>query len=467
MRFVRVVSILTGSWLAACGGSPTENEPSDATLGFLATDAGATVDADAVVAADAGVDADLLDDALPSTDAADTGADSGDSVTRDAIDAGDTATDAASDVGEAGVLPIFTTSDDSVISGVIPAGMTQLVYMTASAGDSVVFSLTQTGAGAWGPRLRLLEPDGVTVAGQSDPPGFDDIRLPGRGTGVVLDASGDWIVELTNPSDLPGDYEFEIDCTAGPCNGEVLVDDDADGVDDSTDNCLGVGNADQYDVDEDGSGDACDAILWESMSGSELRAAMRAAHQRRHRSVGYASARVLIFGHIDNVDGWVQDVYTARLVAAGEPPDSTDVNVEHTWPQSRGADDEPARSDLHHLFAVDAAANSSRGNLEFCEVVDAITFDEGGSLRGEDSAGRDCFEPRAPHKGNVARALFYFAVVYNHTISTAEEPALRAWMTDDPVDEAELARNAAIQRYQRFRNPFVDDYTLVERISDF
>jgi endonuclease I len=84
------------------------------------------------------------------------------------------------------------------------------------------------------------------------------------------------------------------------------------------------------------------------------------------------------------------------------------MNVEHTWPQSEGANGF-AKSDLHHLFAASSTTNSIRSSLPFCNVVE-IKWEADQSKRGLNSFGEHCFEPPAKHKGNVARALFYFAI---------------------------------------------------------
>ena len=77
------------------------------------------------------------------------------------------------------------------------------------------------------------------------------------------------------------------------------------------------------------------------------------------------------------------------------------------------------------------------------------------------------FEPPAEHRGNVARAMFYFSAVYKKHIDPAQETVLKKWNLEDPPDAAELERNSAVERIQRNRNPFVDDFTLANDIRDF
>ncbi len=52
---------------------------------------------------------------------------------------------------------------------------------------------------------------------------------------------------------------------------------------------------------------------------------------------------------------------------------SNGINAEHTWPQSKGAADEPQRSDMHNLFPAKDNVNSSRGNNPYGEIPDAET----------------------------------------------------------------------------------------------
>ena len=135
-----------------------------------------------------------------------------------------------------------------------------------------------------------------------------------------------------------------------------------------------------------------------------------------------------------------------------------------------GSSEEPARSDLHHLFPADSAANTQRSNLPYGETTClglGCPWSEGGSERGLRADGTRAFEVRPAFRGDVARAQFYFAVRYSMTIDPAVEATLRAWHAEDPVDLRERQRNERIRIYQDNRNPFVDRPELVDAITDF
>lgn len=185
----------------------------------------------------------------------------------------------------------------------------------------------------------------------------------------------------------------------------------------------------------------------------------------KHKDLGYNQARKIIFTTLDNHDGKVKCVYTGKEVQTNKIPSSNVMNTEHTWPQSKGATG-AAKADLHHLFPTDSKANSIRGNWPFGTVKN-VKWEENGAKFGTDEKGRTVFEPPDEHKGNVARALFYFSTVYNKHIPADDEAVLKQWNKLDKVDAAEVARNDAIETYQQNRNPFVDDASLADRIADF
>ncbi len=142
-------------------------------------------------------------------------------------------------------------------------------------------------------------------------------------------------------------------------------------------------------------------------------------------------------------------------------------NCEHVVPQSWFGEDEPMRGDLHHLFACESRCNSFRSNTpytEFTDFPDPPTEGDAGVL---DAVREDCgksaaagFEP-AHGKGAAARAVFYFQLRYPDLITTEKMPddrwpVLLAWHEQDPVNDWERHRNAAIYERQGNRNPFID-----------
>lgn len=206
----------------------------------------------------------------------------------------------------------------------------------------------------------------------------------------------------------------------------------------------------------------------------------------KHFSLGYRQARTLLFGelHLERHGGTfaIRDVYCQHLSGPseykkdppgpGKIPDPSVLNAEHTWPQSRfngRFDRDLQKSDLHILYPSLAEANTSRSNHEFNEVGSELDSPcPKNSQRGYATRGnRIYFEPPAPHKGNVARAIFYFSVRYQLQVSAEEEASLRAWHRADPPDSFETTRNETIFSKQKVRNPFIDHPELVDLISDF
>jgi len=194
---------------------------------------------------------------------------------------------------------------------------------------------------------------------------------------------------------------------------------------------------------------------------------------KNHQSLGYSRARAAIFKTGLTVSRKIECVYTGRETTPDGSLGPGGMNTEHSWPQSRGADREPARSDLHHLFPVDAKMNSSRGNFLFGDVTclhggqDRCNVESGGSALGRTDDGSLAFEVRREKRGDIARAQFYFAVRYRLAIPPKTEETLKAWNHDDPVDAEETLRNDKIEEKQNNRNPFVDHPEFADAIADF
>lgn len=212
-------------------------------------------------------------------------------------------------------------------------------------------------------------------------------------------------------------------------------------------------------------------------STSDLKSEIKAEASANHHSVGYKTARVEIMGQLDmqqnGSEYFVTDVYCEKEIEVpgpGKVPRNDVLNVEHTWPQSKFAGGEKGsqKCDLHHLFPSDPEMNGIRGNNPFGIVHQEVrSLKCGQSHYGKNTDGQIVFEPPNAHKGNVARALFYFSVRYGMPIDATQERVLREWNKQDPVDQAERNRNDEIQRIQGNRNPFIDHPEYADSIDDF
>jgi len=210
-------------------------------------------------------------------------------------------------------------------------------------------------------------------------------------------------------------------------------------------------------------------------------------------TMGYNTARDTLYGVIDlkenNELSCVYSGYTITLDITQDPSTNAynqGINCEHTWPQSMGAGDEPQKSDMHYLFPCKSNVNSSRGNDPYGEIIDTETdvwyrndysqntipieyIDEFAEKYNQSNGNDDSFEPREDHKGDAARAMFYFFAMYNSVADTnfwnAQKNIFLDWHYYDPVDTLETDRTWAIAGYQEnMPNPFVLDSTLARRI---
>ena len=210
-------------------------------------------------------------------------------------------------------------------------------------------------------------------------------------------------------------------------------------------------------------------------------------------TLGYTDARDILYGTIDLKDGnQLSGVYTGYTITLDPLLDpSTDaynqgINCEHTWPQSMGAGNEPQKSDMHHLFPCKSNVNSSRGNDPYAEIPDIETdtwyrndysqetipteyIDEFAEKYNPPNADYETFEPREDHKGDAARAVFYFFCMYNDVADTnfwnEQKDYLIDWHYYDEVDTWELDRTWTIASYQQDQpNPFILDSSLARRI---
>ncbi len=200
-----------------------------------------------------------------------------------------------------------------------------------------------------------------------------------------------------------------------------------------------------------------------------------------------AFARDTLFKRIYGYHDSLTCVYTGYRIYLDPTQDPTqaafdkDINTEHTFPQSLGAMNQ-AEGDMHHLYPTRVDVNGDRGNLPFAEIPDSQTDDwyylgqqvsniptSNINLYSERKPG--FFEPREDHKGNVARAMFYFYTMYkaqadaaNQDFFDSQRQTLCAWHILDPVNEPEWNRTWLIAKYQSGKpNPFVLDCTLPER----
>jgi endonuclease I len=214
---------------------------------------------------------------------------------------------------------------------------------------------------------------------------------------------------------------------------------------------------------------------------------------RPNTVLSYADARDTLYAKIlTKNDDSLRCIYSGHTLYLDPTQDPTQyiyqngapngMNTEHAYPQSKGAADGNARSDMHHLYPVRIAVNEARSAWPYAEIPDNQTQKwfwktqtlstipaQHIGLYAESTANR--FEPREASKGDVARSVFYFYTMYRNQANTADpnffelqRPTLCQWNAQDPADSSEMIKTWRIAAYQEGKpNPFVLDCTLAQR----
>ncbi|MBK6930393.1 MAG: endonuclease [Saprospirales bacterium] len=218
------------------------------------------------------------------------------------------------------------------------------------------------------------------------------------------------------------------------------------------------------------------------------------AHYKPVVVLDYANARDTLYARVLAADDdslrCIYSGYTLWLDPTKDPTQyiylngsPLGMNTEHAYPQSKGAAEGNARSDMHHLYPARIPVNEARGEAPYADIPDAQTQQwfykaqilfsippQNKDLYSEFKTG--AFEPRESVKGDLARAVFYFYTMYRAEALLADpnffdiqRPALCQWHDQDPADSTELIKTWRIAPYQENKpNPFILDCTLARRL---
>ncbi|MDA9189441.1 endonuclease [bacterium] len=240
-------------------------------------------------------------------------------------------------------------------------------------------------------------------------------------------------------------------------------------------------------------------INFSSLDSASLKESLRNLIRDTHRPRSYGAlfnefseSDIDIF--YDN-DGTIVDIYSenpkrpdfycykSTKKKCGQYKKESDCyNREHLFPQSAFQQRHPMKSDFFHIYPTDGLVNNKRGSHPFGKVGKTLWTSQNGSKLGysiDSKVNSLVFEPIDEFKGDIARALFYFALRYqakhsgfNHRmlssskISFYKESILKtlySWHLQDPVSDHEKNRNEKGFSFQKNRNPFIDFPKLVKK----
>lgn len=236
----------------------------------------------------------------------------------------------------------------------------------------------------------------------------------------------------------------------------------------------------------------------EGKSGKNLLSAL-SSKIANHTNVGYDGLWDVYKDSDVRPDGTLWDMYSTKawpsnFTKCGNYKAVGDcVNREHSLPKSWwGGSKSTQYSDAFHLYPTDGYVNNQRGNSPYGECANGKPVASNGNVKPLGRLGTSTFsgmngtvfEPDDQYKGDFARSYFYMAAAYNSSISswtsgegekvfagnnypvftTGALQLLLKWHRQDPVSDKEIARNEAVYKHQKNRNPFIDHPELVEYV---
>lgn len=229
--------------------------------------------------------------------------------------------------------------------------------------------------------------------------------------------------------------------------------------------------------------------VYPGLEGGELLDSLQ-AHYTPAATLGYNFARDTLFANILKINDSLECLYSGFRISLTDGTDPTTdafskgINTEHIYPQAKGAEEEPMRSNMYNLAPTLEYINSDRGDLPYSEINDQdtkwwyfqkIKQSTIPALNVRDlfsESSSTAFEPREEVKGDIARSILYFYSIYRNAADLADplffglmQGSVCEWHYADPVDQAEWNRNQLIAAYQGGKsNPFVLDCSLPERL---
>jgi endonuclease I len=216
------------------------------------------------------------------------------------------------------------------------------------------------------------------------------------------------------------------------------------------------------------------------LSGAALRTALHKIIQSNHKNISYTPG---VWYMAEEADTHPHDSSQVYLIYSEKAHPKVDrftykdfinelrgQNIdkwcrEHIWPKSHGdfGTRQGPGTDSHHLRAVGRSENSRKNNKNLRDVDGPCTTDV------------YSYEPPLSAKGDVSRATFYMAVMWEMEVDNEggrDDQArvgyldsLLEWHDLDPVDPYEIRRNQIIyQKINYNRNPFIDHQELVQYV---